>query len=141
MINAYVKPGNEFNYENLSDLYGKTVAIQRGFSVSSKFDLAVDNRKISLHYVDRMEQLVKMVLNDRLKVFVAKPSHVSIYLQKTGEKLSVIGNISEPQGTFLVISKAAEIENKKNLIQKIDQAMYEMYQDGTIARITKRYLE
>ena len=138
---VYVKQGNEFKFEKLSDLYGKTIGINRGFSISPEFDLAVREEKLSVHEVNETHQLIKMLWTNRLKVVIAKQTNVGLYLKETGKKLTALGSVSEGKGAFLVLSKAAELENKEQLHQTIDRVMLDMEKDGTIEKITKNYIE
>ena len=52
-------------------------------------------------------------------------------LDKSGE---------QGQGAFLVLSKAAKIKNKEKLLAKINRVMLEMEKDGTIDKITKKFI-
>jgi len=138
---AFAKPGNEFNFEKISDLHGKVVGINRGFSISPEFDAAVNNGSLNVYGVDEIHQLVEMLMKNRIDVIVAKRSTIAGYLKNTGQKLTPLGAVNKGQGAFLVISKAAKIENKERILQKIDEVMAEMEVDGTIAKITKKYIE
>ena len=138
---VFTKPGKEFKYEKLSDLYGRTIGMNIGFSISPDFDAALKAGKFKVHNVSQSHQLVEMLLRDRLEVVVRKRLNMEAYYKKTGKKVSAIGTVNKGQGGYLVLSKAAKFKNKLELLHKIDITMLEMEKDGTIEAITNSYLQ
>lgn len=139
-FSAFTKPNSKFKYNSFKDLIGKRVGMQLGFSISPDFDEAVKNEVIQALEVESIEQLTKMMASDRIDVFVAKPSHMAIYLSNSDVKLSKIGDVSERFGAFLVMSKKAEFKNKKEIINRINHAMREIRDDGTMSEIVNKYI-
>lgn len=140
VFSAYTKSKFEFSYTNLNDLSNKHIGVQLGFSISDEFDRAAKNGALDVHEVASLEQLVKLTLKDRLDILIAKPSHMSIHLAKSGLKLSEIGTVSERAYAYIVLSKKAKISNKNELIDKINHAMKAMRDEGAMKKIMDKYI-
>ena len=137
---VYVRPGNEFEFKEISDLHGRVVGINRGYSISSEFDSSVKDGKIRLREINEADQLVKMLLIGRFDVIVAKQSEVQAFLYKANLELSSLGSLTEGKGSFFVLSKTSSLQKKEDLLKRINHTMSEMKADGTIEKITKSYV-
>jgi len=138
-MQVYTQPQSNFIYKNLpEDLYGKTVGIRRGYSISPKFDQAIADGSIEVNELDSVEQLIKMTASSRLDAMIDKGSTVDFYLKKQAALLKHIGQVSQPQAAFLAISKRAS-QDVDILFRKVDLTLRAMENEGTIEKITKHF--
>jgi polar amino acid transport system substrate-binding protein len=128
VMTLYTKENFEFEYNNFSDLYNKRIGTNRGYSISKEFDLAAKKGAITLVEVERTDAIA------------ATPSSIRTYLKEEGIKNSAIGHVRS-RSAYLTLSKAAKIKDKERLLEKINQTLLLMQQDGTIEKITLKYLE
>jgi ABC-type amino acid transport substrate-binding protein len=140
VMTLYARLGQEFEYNDFSDLYNKTIGINRGYSISEDFDLAAKIGKIKLEEVETIEQLVKMLINKRIDAIAATPSSVRTYLKEKSIEISAIGHVRS-RAAYLTLSKAAKIKDKENLLERINQTLLEMEQEGFIKEVTNKYLD
>jgi len=70
---------NEFQYNDISDLYGLKVAYSRGASYGDKFDHAI-NQKLFIPYPDsgNIEGRIRMILYQRVDVGIFGPGTVKV---------------------------------------------------------------
>ncbi len=136
---AYAKVGRLIAYSDLKELYGKSVGIRRGYSISPEFDQLAKEGQIKVTGVNDVQNMIKMIEAGRFDLIVDKRSTVDFYLKKTGIKLQSIGKVGQAQGAYLVVSKATDFKDPISLLNDIDRVLMEMKQEGVIEDITKRY--
>ncbi len=139
VMSAYTKVGSGITYSDLKDLYGKSIGIRRGYSISAEFDQLAKEGSIKVTEVTNIKNLIKMLQAGRFDIIVDKRSTVGYHLKQSGTKLQSIGEVSQAQGAYLVVSKATDFKDPKSLLSDIDQVLIEMKQEGVIEEITKRY--
>ena len=136
---VFVKKGDEFSFETVEGLYGKTIGINAEYSVSPTFDAAVQAGQIVVEEVKETEQNTRKLLARRIDAMINN-RHVTLYTAKTlglSEGIVPLSRpVQEPRLSYLMISHAAEIEQKAELIQQLNQVLNEMWQDGTVDTIT-----
>jgi len=139
-MQAYTHSDSDFTYTHLpEDFYGKTVGIRRGYSISPTFDQAVAKGHISINEVDSVNQLIRMLRSNRIDVGIDKGATINFYLKKEGVLLNHIGQVSQPQSAFLVISKSSS-KNVKSLFHQVDTMLRTMENEGIIRKITNRFI-
>lgn len=141
VMQAYARNSNNYKSSNLTEMKSKRIGINRGYFISSEFDIAAKNGFFDLIEVDNVQQLTNMLLKGRLDIAVAKRSTMGAHLKYSGEVLATLGMVNKEQDAFLVLSKKSKIENKLKILQDINIALKEMKLDGTIERITMNYID
>lgn len=139
VMTLYTLTNRQFGYKKLSDLYNKSVGINRGYSISKEFDRAVQEKKIKVEEVETIDQLVKMLLDERIDAIAATPSSIESYLAEKNIKLSGVGHV-RARAAYLTLSRKAKINNKEKLLDRINQTLLAMKQEGVIKRITEWHL-
>ena len=76
VMTVYTKSESEFEYKDFKNLYKKRIGINRGYSISKEFDLAAKAGEIEIVEVETIDQLTKMLINDRLDAIVSSPSSI-----------------------------------------------------------------
>lgn len=138
----FVKKEDGFKFSSVSDLYGKTVGLNKGFSISDDFDKAVKNKKIKVQYVNGDVINIKRLMAGKSDVLVGNLHTI----QYTLKQLGLVGKIkflktpiTQKRGAFLVLSKKSKQKDKKHLQAKFQETIEEMYKDGTVQRIEQKY--
>jgi ABC-type amino acid transport substrate-binding protein len=140
VMTLYTQSDHEFDYNDFSDLYHKKIGINRGYSISEEFDLAAQAGDIQITEVDSIDQLVKMLTGGRIDAIAATPSSITTYLKEHGIEISAIGHVRS-RAAYLTLSKVAKIKDKDQLLEKINQELRVMEQEGIIEEITQKYLD
>jgi polar amino acid transport system substrate-binding protein len=141
---VFVQKGQEFPFETIEDLYGKTIGIDRGHTISPEFDRAVSNGDIIVEEAANTEYNLRKLLAGRFDAYVNN-HHVILYMAnqlKLSERIIALNHpLVKPTPSYLWFSKAADIPDKDVLIQQVNQVLTEMWKDGTVERITSQYIQ
>ncbi len=140
---VFVKKGHEFSFKKIEDLYGKNIGINRGFKLNKEFDEAANTNKIRVKEVEDMETNIKKLIRSRIAGIAGNYHETLILLKKmrlSDQVVSLPYPIIPPKGAYLMISKAANIPNKMQLIDKMNGILKAMYDDGTVDQINAKYL-
>lgn len=140
VMTAYTKSGREFPYQSLSDLYGKRIGINRGYSISKEFDQTAQQSLFDLTEVDSIKQLVKMLLDERIEVVAATPSSIEAYINEENIELSAVGQV-RARAAYLTLSKKSKIKDKEKLLEAMNRTMVQMKKDGSINKIRSKYYD
>ncbi|MCW9033996.1 MAG: transporter substrate-binding domain-containing protein [Rhodospirillales bacterium] len=140
----FVKNGNEFSFETVQDLAGKTIGKNRGFHISKAFSNAEEDNLFKVIEVNTMEQNIKMLDRGRTDVLVGNEQEVQFFLKQLGlsDKIkSLTQPILKPRGAYLMLSKASGITKNKELISKLSQELQDMKADRTFEVIYEKYVK
>lgn len=144
-INVYVKKGHGFDFESVTDLYGKRVGKQSNFFTSKAFVTAVENKRFILDEARTCEFNLKKLMAGRIDCYVGGDIGTRHSIKKLGLKGQVVAlptPLVYPMETFFAISRfSKKIQQQKIFIDTVDRIIREMYEDGTIQRIEASYLE
>ena len=143
VFSIFVKRGKEFEYSELESLHGKTVGINRGYSISSEINNPEHKGKIRIEQANSAENNLLKLVAGRIDAYVGNRDAALFIAEKTGisDKISLLPKpVNEPRPVYLMISKAADIENKLAVVQKLNQNLNEMWNDNTIEKIVSKYI-
>jgi polar amino acid transport system substrate-binding protein len=135
----YVIRGREFNFDKVEDLFDKKIGKLHAVNVYPEMDNAIKEGKMEVLEVNKRNRLIKMLELGRLDAMLS--SSIA-----TTHELSVLGitnvvalpkMLTKPQGTYIWFSKKSAID--PSIIERFNQAMEDMHQDGTIERILQKY--
>lgn len=142
--NLFVKKGNRFTFDSVEDLFGKKIGNISGFKTGEAFDKAVVEGKITVEVLDDIGKNIKKLMTGRLDAIVGNQAQTLLKLKEmglTGQVEFLPTPVRESRGAFLIISKAADIENKSGVIAVLNRHLKEMAADGTIQKINDKYLK
>lgn len=130
---------NEQNQlENLSDFYGSTIAVNRGFNIPLALQQAISEGLIKKYEVGKVEQSLQMLSSSRVTGVLAD-KHVGLFnINKL--KITNVTSISKPLVTtpvYLVFSKKLK---ESGIVDKFEIALEQMKLDGTYQKILDNYL-
>jgi len=134
----FIEERNKDKFKQLNDLYGFTVAVNRGFKTPLVFNQALKNNKIKKYDVGTDKQSLQMLSVSGVDA-VLTDKHVGLFnLQQMHIKNIIpLSNSLASTPVFIVLSKKLD---ERGLIEKFDQALLMMKQDGTYQRILDKYL-
>ncbi len=140
----FVKAGEEFEFNTIEDLYGKTIGVMRGFKINPEFHEAVARGSINVREVNFTEQNIKLLFAGRIDAIASnyhKMRMKVVELGISGELVGLLTPITPPRPSYLMISKKWTIPYKQELLQQMDTTLKTMYEDGTIDKINSTYLD
>jgi ABC-type amino acid transport substrate-binding protein len=116
----------------LSDLYGKQVAVNTGYTSDlflSKYP------KIELIRLDFIADALMALQSNSVYAFVAAQSSLQNYLTSSIEQEYQISTIPAPNDTYAL----AYAKNNTSLCKQIDEILYQMETDGTLTHLQKKW--
>ena len=116
----------------LSDLYGKQVAVNTGYTSDlflSKYP------KIELIRLDFIADALMALQSNSVHAFVAAQSSLQNYLTSSVEQQYQISTIPAPNDTYAL----AYAKNNTKLCKQIDQILHQMEIDGTLTHLQKKW--
>lgn len=141
-FHLFVKKGNEFPFETIADLYGKTVGGITGVHLGKEFGAAVKAGKVKMDEVKDIEILLLKLEYGRNMV-VGAPTAVFQYLvNKKGlqNKITILPRPIRPyQAIHMLFSKKTNTPGKEQLMEKMGKALKEMEKDKTFEKIYGSY--
>lgn len=133
-----------FTFNQLSDLFGKTVAITRGHSVSAEFDNAKELGLIKVIEVKSASTGFKVLLAGRADAYI-NDKIVGLFEaneQGLSSKIAVLDTpVQESNPAYILFSKASDLKDKSQAIALINEKLESMWRDGTIENIYSDYVE
>ncbi len=142
-FNIFTRKGNEFTFKKIDDLNGLDIGIKLGFKVSKEFDNAAAADKFVLQEVETLKANIGKLMLRRIDCIASNYQETMLVLKELNLQDQVIclpHPIMPPKGAYLVISKASDMTNKKQVFDKMNKALKTMNEDGTIKRINDKYL-
>lgn len=144
-IIVVVIKGNEFPYQKIDDLKGKTVGIQSGASYGSEFEKAKKTIFIPEYDHGSVSRLL-MLLKGRIDIALINPGRPALdnflradpSLWKNRDKFVVLENPYKKDPNYLGFAKTA---NYKGFLLKFNIALQEAKQSGAIDRIVSNYIK
>lgn len=140
----FTKKGRSFKFDDVSDLFGKTVAITRGHSVSVDFDNAVKRGDIKVIEVKTTKLGFKVLMAGRVDAYI-NDKIVGLF---EADRLSLISEITllikpvqESNPAYFLFSKTSDMSNKQKLLSEVDKQLELMWEDGTIEDIYRDYID
>ncbi len=140
----FVKKGHSFQIKSLSDLSGKRVNLIRGTWYGEDFGRLIKQGKIEIKHAQDYDQLLQMLISERVDFSVATTSVIQAYLSKKNniykENIVMLPLVLyKPRPLYIVFSKASKLPHKYQVINKINHALKEMETKNIFDKITHPY--
>lgn len=120
---------------SVKELEGKRIGLIRGYHYPAEI---LDNKKISIHFIDKYEQNLKKLIHGRIDAFVV-PENIGERLIKNEE---FKGKIHYPEDKPLFAQEVTFVFHKseegREIQQKFNRALEEL-KDGTYEKIFSKY--
>ncbi|MBL4942513.1 MAG: transporter substrate-binding domain-containing protein [Colwellia sp.] len=134
----FIKEHNKNKFKTLTDFYGYTIAVNRGFKTPLIFSQAITDKLIKKYDVGDELQSLQMLSASRVEGVLTDKSVGLFNLHQL--KINNIIPLAEPLTStpvFLVFSKKIK---DTGLIAKFDQALISMQAEGIYQKIIDKYL-
>ena len=139
----FTKVGDTFPFETYDDLTGKTIGKVKGISLGNDFARAEAEGKVTVHEFPDLTSSLTGLIQDQINAYAGNID-VTYYRLKAMGMTSSISYLSkklvENQPSYLVMSRASDLEEKEDVLQRLGMALDTMRKDGSYNRIAKRYL-
>ncbi|WP_420549018.1 substrate-binding periplasmic protein [Curvivirga sp.] len=138
----FVRTGEEFIYQDVSDLYGKSVVLNLGYYINSPLERAIKAGKVKVLRIPYTGEALAVLANRKVDVLIGN-YHEILFNKGLNPDLDHIVDlpnpIQMPKEAYLVISKKAEIPDKKRVMEELSQHLLTIHQDGTVNRIYQKH--
>lgn len=135
----FIEENNTEKLQTLTDFYGLTVGVNRGFKAPLVFNQAVANNLIKKYEVGDEQQSLQMLLKSRLSGVLTDKVVGMFNLQQLG--ITTIVPLKKPItsiAVYLIFSKNMQVSG---LVKKFDIALAALRQEGTYQLIIDKYLD
>ncbi len=138
-FSIFTLKGGKLYFTKIKDLYGKRVGRLSGYNFSDEFNLAVAQNNIFLTDANKRHQLFTMLQTKRLDAVIDahSPTQIALKELKIDTIIALPKPVTQPRGSYLWFSKSAQIS--PDIIERFNQALKKMLQDGKIEQITLGY--
>jgi len=143
-FSIFVRKGDTFPYNQISDLYGKTIGINRGYSISPEINAPEHKGKLKIMPANTTEINLNKLVYKRIDVYVGNRDAVlfKAMQMKISDKIDYLSTpISQPRPVYLMISKKASFDGKDDLINHLNHHLKMMWNDKTIDSIIEKYIQ
>ncbi|HCY88564.1 MAG TPA: hypothetical protein DHV36_25740 [Desulfobacteraceae bacterium] len=144
----FYRKGSDMKFDTITDLFGKTIGVNRGFAISDAFDAAVESGKILVNIENNVDKNIFLTANGRIDGFTNN-FDVTLYKLKHLPRMQALKDlivhseksISELRNAYLVLSRQSRnIPDKPLMIERINKALEQMAADGVFLKINQKYL-
>jgi polar amino acid transport system substrate-binding protein len=142
-FSVFTRSNTNFEFNNVSDFFGKTIAHNRGFALSVGLEQAIADKKINRVTFDNLTNAIAMLEANRIDAVVDNEARFRYYLkqEKKQDKISALTIPFMPhQPSFMVFSRKSTYPTIKDVRKKFETELKAMHLNGTILRITSEYL-
>lgn len=139
---VFVRKGEEFNYQAISDLYGKNVVINLGYYINSSLEYAIKSGKIKALRIPYTAEALAVLANRKVDLLIGNYHEIVFNKNQNPALANIIdlpNPIQMPKEAYLVLSKKSYIPNRENIIKKLSQHLLTIHQDGTINDIYNKH--
>lgn len=135
----YVLKGNEFSFEKIDDLSGKTIGKQRGYKLNPQMEKASKEGKFTIEENTTRHSLIRMLRSGRVDAVILANLTTSFWLMQEDvtDIVALPRAASQPSGNFIWFSKAAGISPE--IIDRFNHALETMKRDGTLEDLHQKY--
>jgi len=136
---VYVKRGNAFPFARLSDLQGRTIGLNRAWSYGDEFDAARKEYRFNVDEADSNLENFKKLVAGRIDCLVADRFAASQIIRREnwGDQFEALENPVAVNPAYLAIAKHLE---KRQVLDKFDQALTEMKKDGSFEKLVQGFV-
>jgi len=135
--------GDTFPFGAYDDLTGKTVGKVKGISLGDEFEQAAAAGKINVREYPDLSSGLRGLLQGETNAYAGNIDVTYYRLKAMGMTSSIsylTKKLVERQPAYLVMSRASDLEEKEDILQRLGIALDAMHKDGSYNRIAKRYL-
>ncbi|TMN23903.1 transporter substrate-binding domain-containing protein [Lentibacillus cibarius] len=118
--------------KDIDDLEGKTIATRLGSTSSKYIKENIDNADTNQY--EQLDQAYLAVENGSADAILYDAPNVKYYINTTGDKLKVVGDLYKAEDYAIAISKGQE-----ELVKSVDEALQTIKDNGTYDEIYEKW--
>ncbi len=138
----FVTKGSSINSPVLNKLKGKIIGHKRGFIISPKLELGAKRGVFIKKEVESIDQLIKMLIFDRLDGFVHATNHTLYHIDKLdkGKKIQLLKPpVTDARETYVAFSKKALGKLPRDFVTAVRKAFNSMVNEGVLRDIHTKH--
>ncbi len=135
----YVSKGAAFPFRELSDLEGKNIGINRGWSYGEAFDNARKEDLFRVQEANTNQANFQKLVSKRIDCFIVDQLAASQIIRRKNlrDKVEKLEQPAAINKAYIVFSKSMK---KKELLFRFNRALSEMKEDGSYEKIVKDFI-
>lgn len=141
----FIRKDSTLTYNSITDLYGKKIGINRGFSINPEFDNAVKNHLITVEEVEGVVLNLLKLKAGRIDGFISNYVVVMYYLKSMESMKREIEHIPEPvtrqREAYLAVSRLGSIPDPSSFLRTVNTVLSDMFKDGAFHSIYMNYID
>jgi polar amino acid transport system substrate-binding protein len=139
----FVAKDRSFEFQRTSDLFGRTIGINQGFTITGEIDDAIASGKLRVNEAQSTKQNIMLLKLGRIDGFIANLANTKYSLAEMNEDTitALPKVIQQGRPAYLVFSKSAPIENRDDLLKRMTTTLAAIHTAGTYDRIVALYLK
>ena len=137
----FVRKGETFSYQSIADLKDKRIGIQAGYSINPQFDAAMRAGVFETVEVHAASSGFQMLNKGRIDAYVQEQNVGLHVLSEMGDlPVTMLPDaLHEPKPAYLMLSKKSGAAGRKEMVERLNQTISAMWQEGQIAKIINIY--
>jgi polar amino acid transport system substrate-binding protein len=139
----FTKVGDRFPFASYNDLAGKVIGIVTGLDLGKDFIAARAKGDMLVKEYPDQSAIIAGLLGGEIDAFAGNIDVTYYQLKAMGLTSSVVyldHKLLTGQPSYAVLSRAANLQDKEEIIQALEKALDQMSKDGTYNAIARRYL-
>jgi polar amino acid transport system substrate-binding protein len=139
----FTKVGDQFPFASYDDLGGKVIGLVTGLDLGPDFAAARAQGKMIVKEYQDQRAIIAGLLGGEIDAFAGNIDVTYYRLKDMGLTSSIVylnHKLLSDKPSYAVLSRAAEREDKDEIIQALERALNQMTKDGTYNAIARRYL-
>jgi polar amino acid transport system substrate-binding protein len=135
---VYVKKGETFHLTRLSDLQGKTIGLNRGWSYGNEFDTAREKYRFTVEEENSNLQNFKKLVSGKIDCLIADQVAASQIIRQEhwNKQIERLDKPAAVTQAYLAFTKRLK---KQDLLQRFNQALADMKKDGSYDNLVQAF--
>jgi polar amino acid transport system substrate-binding protein len=136
---VYVKTGKRFPFTQFSDLQGKIIGLNRGWSYGEEFDAARGNYHLTVAEGNSNVENFRKLVAGRIDCLIADQVAASqiIQQQQLEEQVEQLNHAAAANAAYIVFAKPLK---QQSVLEQFNRALAEMKRDGSYGKIIHDFL-
>ena len=137
---VFVNKENQFEFNSLEDLSGKTIGVNRGWSYGQKFDAAREDKLFDVNVRADLGETFKLLALGRIDCLILDQLSGESYIRHLGlsDKIASLPVLFSLNSSYLIIPKEM---NKKEFLNQFDSSLETMRESGVYDQIVQGFIQ
>lgn len=136
----FVNKNNQFDFEGISDLKGKVIGVNRGWSYGQAFDAAREEGIFNVNVRNNPKENFKMLALGRIDSLILDQLSGESYLQLMGleDKIVMLPKPFSINNAYLILNKKL---NKRIFLNEFNTALEQLRSNGRYKHIVQSFIK